>query len=194
MNAQAAPATAADIAGSRRGCRAGGARARGATDHRWLGSGARRRTRDGRGMGHRRTGSQPGAGRMRGARYGSRQRRRQDRQEPAQDHGPAARPCRREDGRRDRRGSRPRADRDRAAGRRRRRHHAVDQSGRDPCQQHRQRAQVPQRDRAGAVAQGCIDADAVAAVRARGIRSHRRAARSRPRVAGAVRRASTRGN
>ena len=45
--------------------------------------------------------------------------------------------------------------------------HPVDQSGRDPGQQHRQRAQVPQRHRAGTLAQGYLDTDAAVAVRVR---------------------------
>ena len=49
--------------------------------------------------------------------------------------------------RRHQRGSRARPGRDRAAGRRRRRDHAVDQSRRDAGEQHHQRAEGPQRDR-----------------------------------------------
>ena len=85
------------------------ARARAAQrSRRRLGPGSRRRARDGRRVGDRRAGAQPGAGRMRRARYRPRQRRRQDRQEPAQDDGPAARPRRRAYRRRDRGGSRAR--------------------------------------------------------------------------------------
>ncbi len=64
--------------------------------------------------------------------------------------------ARREIGRRHRRGPRARPDRDRAAGRRGRCHHAVDQSGRDARQQHHQRAEGPQRDHPRAVAQGAL--------------------------------------
>ena len=53
-------------------------------------------------------------------------------------------------------------DRDRASARRRRRDHAVDQPGRDAGEQHHQRAQGPQRDRARAVAEGRVDARAAA--------------------------------
>ena len=74
---------------------------------------------------------------------------------------------------------RARHRRDRAAGRRRRRDHAVDQSGRDAGEQHHQRAEGPQRDRARAVAEGRVDARAAARVRPRRARPRRRAARSR---------------
>ena len=94
--------------------------------------------------------------------------------------------------RRHQRGSRARPDRDRAAGRRGRRDHAVDQSRRDAGEQHPQRAQGPQRDHPRAVAQGAVDARAAARVRARRARPRRRAARSRAAARRRRRRASRR--
>ncbi len=76
-------------------------------------------------------------------------------------------------------------DRDRAARRRRRGDHPVDQSGGDARQQHPERAQGAQRDRPRAIAQGSFDARAPARVRPRRARPRRRAARPRADAANA---------
>ena len=99
---------------------------------------------------------------------------------------------RREIRRRHQRGSGARPDRDRATRRRRRRDHAVDQSGRDAGEQHPECAERSQRDRPRAVAERTVDADAAARIRARGAGPRRRTARPRPAAADAGHRASTR--
>ena len=133
------------------------ARARCAAHRRRLRPGAHRRAgRCGR-LGDHRTGAQPRARRAGGGRHRHRQRRRQDPQEPSQDPRPAARSARaRAVGRRDFRGPGARHRRDRAAGGRGLRDHAVDQPGGDAGQQDHQRAQGPQRGDRRAVAQGLV--------------------------------------
>ncbi len=97
------------------------------------------------------------AGRTRGERHRARQRRRQDREEPSQDAGAAARSQGRDLDRRHRRISRNGHHRNRAAGRCGGGRGALDQSRRDPRQQHHQRAQMRQRDHPVAFAQGILD-------------------------------------
>ena len=136
-------------------------------------------------LGHHGAVTHPRAGRARGARHGPRQRRGQDHQEPPQDAGIDARPAVGEDGRCGRRISGTRRGRHRAACRRRRRDHAVDQSGRDPGEQDHQRGEVPQRDHRRPIAQGAEYRGAAARLRARRVCKNRRARGSGAGAAGA---------
>ncbi len=104
---------------------------------------------------------------------------RQDPQESSQDARPAARPEGCAFGRRDRRVSGTWSDRDRAAGRRRGRDHAVDESRSHACEQDHQRAEGAQRGHRCAVAEGLVDLRAAARVRTCRVRPHRGAARPR---------------